>query len=166
MDKNRISSAYITYEQVIDIIDTITDDNFISVTEISKLLSVILNTNKINPKSINKLLLDNNFMIKVDRIIFNESKKKGLKPSKYIPTESSNTYYKKRYYKDISFYIWDFKQIFKIFNIDFKSTLTIDSSIILCKIMGKYSFSRFDIENVFTNLLGLQSILKFNSNKF
>ena len=74
---------------MLDIINIITDNDYISITELSRLLCKISNTNNISPKIINQILLDNHFIAKSNKTLLDKEKKLGLKPSKYIPTSSS-----------------------------------------------------------------------------
>ena len=56
IEKEHIVAAYDTFSSVLNIIYTIFDGFYISVTEFSKLLAIIFNTNKIKPHYINKFL--------------------------------------------------------------------------------------------------------------
>lgn len=156
-----ITSAYQTYADVQHIINIITDNDYISVTELSELLNKVLATTTISPMIINKLLLDKHFITKTKKQQLVGRKKLGLKPSKFIPTLEYVSYSKKRYCNDFSFYLWKFDIMLPLFNIDFKNQLDLTSAKKLCKVMNKYVFTRFDTNIVFLNLVKLQLILNY-----
>ena len=140
-------------------IKTIGDGDFISATEFSDLLKDILNCNKIIPYLVNKLLIDKGFLIK--NMAFD---KKVLTSSKYLPVDEKGLYYKKIYYNKKPFFIWDYKILFNIFDINFQKELTKDSAKNICNIMNEYIDISFDVDNVFINLIKLQLLLFAESN--
>ena len=156
-----VASAYKTYADVQHIINIITDNDYISVTELSELLNKVLDTESISPRIINKLLLDKHFITKTKKEQLVERKKLGLKPSKFIPTTDYVSYCKKRYCSDFSFYIWKFDIMLHLFNIDFKNQLNISSAENLCNVMNKYVITRFNTNIVFLNLVKLQLLLHY-----
>ena len=158
-EKILITSAYEKYAGVQNIIDIITDNGYLSVTEIADLLCQICNTNSISPQIINKLLLDNHFIIKQSKEIIRREKSLDLKPSKYIPTSISLQYCKKKYYKDFSFFLWKFDIISTLLNLNFKNLITLKSAKNMCTTLGKYVFNEFNVHLVFVNLIRLQLIL-------
>lgn len=151
--------SYNSYSNGHTAIITIGDGDFISATEFSNLLKDILNCNKITPYIVNKLLIDKGFLIK--NIAFN---KDDLTSSKYLPVNEKGLYYKKIYFNKIPFYIWDYKILFNIFNINFQKELNKDSARNLCNVMNKYINISLDIDEVFINLIKLQLLLFKESN--
>ena len=151
--------SYITYSNSNIAIKTIGDGDFISATEFSDLLKDILNCNKITPYIVNKLLIDKGFLIK--NIAFN---KENLTSSKYLPVNEKGLYYKKIYFNKRPFFIWDYKILFNIFDINFQKKLTKDSANNIYNIMNEYIDVSFDIDNVFINLIKLQFLLFKESN--
>lgn len=160
---NFLLSAYDTYSDILNIINTISDNCFISVSEFSKLLAVILNVNEIKPHFINKLLIDKNLLVKTVNSSVNN---KNFKTSKYIPTPQASRYSKKVSYNEIYFYLWDFNILSGLFDIDFKETLTENSAKNICRVMKKYLHMNFNIDNVFTNLIKLQVLFRNECNLF
>ncbi len=152
--------SYITYSNSNIAIKTIGDGDFISATEFATLLKDTLNCNKIIPYLVNKLLIDKGFLIK--NIAFD---KKVLTSSKYLPVDEKGLYYKKIYYNKKPFFIWDYKILFNIFNINFQKELTKDSARNLCNVMNKYIDISLEIDEVFINLIMLQLLL-FNESNF
>lgn len=138
---------------------TIGDGDFISATEFSNLLKGILNCNKITPYIVNKLLIDRGFLIK--NIAFD---KKDLTSSKYLPVNEKGLHYKKIYFNKTPFYIWDYKILFNIFDINFQKELIKDSARNICNVMNKYINISFNIDEVFINLIELQLLLFKESN--
>lgn len=146
--------SYESYPNGITAISTIGDGDFISATDFSDLLKDILNCNKITPYIVNKILIDKGFLIK--NIAFN---KKDLTSSKYLPVNEKGLYYKKIYFNKIPFYIWDYKILFNIFDINLQKELTRDSARNICSIMNEYIDISFNIDEVFINLIKLQVLL-------
>ena len=163
---NLITSAYEKYADVQLIIDIITDDGYLSVTELASLLCKLLCTNSIKPKIINKLLIDNGYIIKRDKEAIKIERNLGLQPSKYLPTKSASPYCKKRCFNELSFYLWKFDIFLILFNLDFRQEITIDSIKHLRSILSKYVNIKFDNEEILLNAIMLQIILKKESYKF
>ena len=154
-EKKLLVSAYAKYADTLNIINNVTDGDYISVTEFSKLLSVILNTDKIKPHTINKLLVRSNLLVKIT----SNNIKNNLQ-AKYMPTNQAFSYCKKVYYNNTFFFIWNFSLLFGIFNINFKNTITEKDAIRICYAMKKYTHTTFDTKTVFISLIQLQIILK------
>ena len=163
LEDNLIASAYKKYAGVQNIIDIITDNDYLSVTEIADLLCKICNTNSISPQIINKLLLDNHFIIKQSKELIRREKSLDLKPSKYIPTPNSLQYCKKQYYKNFSFYLWKFDIVLVLLNLDFQKNLTLNSAKKIYTVIRKYVSVEFNVYLVFINLIKLQLVLKQES---
>lgn len=161
--KEHLVTAYDTYSNVLHIIYTILDGSYISVTEFSKLLAIIFNTNKIKPHSINKLLVDKKMLIKTDNTVIVNGKFIKIK---YSSTINSKPYCKEICYENILFCIWDSTKLFEILNIDFKSAFTQNSVCKICMILKKYVHINFNINNVLTNLIQLQNIFKYEHKNF
>ncbi len=157
---NLITSAYRTYADVQNIIDLITDNDYISVSEFAKLLCKILDTSDITARTVNKVLLDKHFIIKQYREVFLREKKSGLKPSKYIPTSSFSSYFKKKFCANYSFYLIKFDVLKPLFNLNLKTTITKSTAINLCCFINKYVSTNFDTDTVFLNLIKLRIILQ------
>ncbi len=157
---NLITSAYRTYADVQNIIDLITDNDYISVSELAKLLCKILDTSDITAKTVNRILSDKHFIIKQYREVFLREKNSGLKPSKYIPASSFSSYFKKKFCADYSFYLIKFDVLKPLFNLDFRNTMTQSTAINLCCFINKYVSTSFDTDTVFLNLIKLRIILQ------
>ena len=160
MNNKLISLAYTTYGDVISILDTITDNSFVSATEIAQLLNVILGVKNITASHIMKLFLAEKLITKISKQEFIKQQQLGLKPSRYIPSPSVIKFSKKLYLENYSFYIWDICIFFRIFNIDLKYRINKNHSKYLCKKMSKYTCSKYDSKIAYSNLQKLQLILQ------
>ncbi len=151
--------SYIVYSNSNIAIKTIGDGDFISATEFATLLKDTLDCNKITAYLVNKLLIDKGFLIK--NMAFD---KKVLSSSKYLAVDEKRLYYKKIYFNKRPFFIWDYKILFNIFNINFQKKLTKDSAKNLCNVMNKYINISLEIDEVFIRLVMLQLMLFKESN--
>lgn len=150
-----ISSAYEQYAEVFNIIDVITDNGFISVTNFSKLLHIIFATNNIKPHIINKFLIEHGFLTKTTKPTF-----KCNTSCKYITNFSSLAHCKKITDHNIIFYIWDFNFLFGILGIDFKTDISQDNVQTLCSNIKQYAHIKVNMQQVYFNLLKLQTVLR------
>ena len=163
IEKEHIVAAYDTFSSVLNIIYTIFDGFYISVTEFSKLLAIIFNTNKIKPHYINKLLVDEKMLIKTNNITIINGK---IIKTMYSSTISATPYCKEICYENVLFYVWYGSKLFEKLDIDFNSVLTTNSAKRACKVLRKYIHINFNINSVLTNLIKLQTIFKYERGEF
>lgn len=164
--KDVLVSAYAKYADTLNIINSVTDGEYISVTEFSRLVSVILDVDNIKPHIINKLLIKNNLLVKMTN---NNLKNGFFDVTKYMPTNNAFSYCKKVKHNNTIFFIWNFSFLFSLFNINFKNAITEKDATNLCYAIRRYTHTTFDTKTVFINLVQLQIILKnecsfFNNN--
>lgn len=92
--KQLLSLAYNMYADVLDIINIVSDKDYLSITELSKLLSCICTPTQIQPQIITKILLKKNTIKRQQSQFSPASISKDLFPSKYIATSKGEPYCK------------------------------------------------------------------------
>ena len=159
MINEKLSKAFELYENELDIINTITSDSYISVTEVSKLLNTILDVKHlVEPKHINHILLDYEVIIK-------SNNKLNLKTNKFIANTLVKNYYKEIASPQYKFYIWDARLIFCLLKLDFRKNINKNTVMNFCNFMSKYIHNKkFNINIIHNNLKELQLI--FNEYPF
>ena len=151
-DKNKILEAYSIYQNELSIISTITDYDYISVTEIAQLFNRILNINCLDARHINYLLLDNKVMKRTPKNNINSL-------NKFIVNKKCRHLCNEIQYKNTKFYIWDARFIFLLFGLTLSKKITRDMTLEFCKIVNRYTQKFFDIDKVFINLQYLMCII-------
>ncbi|MBR2588699.1 MAG: hypothetical protein IKD77_05820 [Bacilli bacterium] len=73
----------------------IIDDCYISVSNIAKILNVILGKEIITSQIVNNIFKDEGAIHKLDNKTYIEEQRKGLKPSRFYPDERTKKYYQK-----------------------------------------------------------------------
>lgn len=154
-----IEKAYNLYENDMTIINIITDDDYIDVSEFSQLLSTILNR-VIKPKFINRILMDTDIIIRKDTSYLQKQKILGFKENKYTIISAVGNSCKEVEYEKGLFYLWKADFLFKLLGVDFKCNIQASTAETLCNIIRKYVKKQFDINQIHTNLQYLQFILK------
>ena len=159
MNSKDVEKAYELYENNMIVINIITDDDYIDVTEFAQILSTILNR-VIKPKFINRIMLDAGIIVKNDTSYLQKKKMLGYKVNKYnVITDIGNSCKEAEYEKGL-FYLWKADFLFKLLCVNFRSDIQVSTAEALCNIMKKYVKKQFDANQVYTNLQYLQFILK------
>lgn len=151
---NLLSSAYDTYSNVLYVVNTVADADFISISEFADLLKTILDCPKFEPYFINKILIDKKVIIK--NSAFDRS---NITSIKYLPVDRTARYYKITYIYNRPFLIWSFHFLSSIFSINFQSQLTKQNAKNFYHIICKYIHIDASIDDVFDNLIKLQLLL-------
>lgn len=159
MNSKDVEKAYELYENNMIVINIITDDDYIDVTEFAQILSTILNR-FIKPKFINRIMLDAGIIVRNDTSYLQKQKMLGYKVNKYnIIADIGNSCKEIEYEKGL-FYLWKSDFLFKLLGVDFKCNIQASTAETLCNIIRKYVKKQFDINQIHTNLQYLQFILK------
>ena len=153
-----LNNAYYVFENDLMTIAIITDGDFISVTEFSKLLNTILGIHSLAAKFINQELLNHNIISKTDKKIIKRNKKLGIKSNKFIAHKSVEQYCKEINYTTGKYYIWNARLLFLLFGIDFDKKITQKVVNNFCCIINKYVRDLLDHKIVQQNLIYLQLI--------
>ena len=74
MFKEALVTAYTVYEDVLTIIYTLADNNYVSASEIAQLINIILNENVVEAKHINYILKDNKVIKNKSKTTLSENK--------------------------------------------------------------------------------------------
>lgn len=157
MNKMYLSKAYTIYQNVLGIIDRITDSAYISASEIVALLNTILGSNILKPQHINYLLLDHHIIFR------NKTSHKIQTANKFIINPKYLKDCKELQTPNYSFYIWNMEIIWTILNLNFNTLVNINDLYKFCNILKRYVHINFNYTKVFNNLIYLQLIL-INSN--
>ena len=152
--------AYRLYEKDMQIINIITDNDFISVSEFSQLLNTIMNINCITPYHINTILKKHQVINKQIKNILDNQSKMISKYSKYLSNNQVNHYCKIIDYNFGKFYIWNANLIFVLLGVNFFEDITKKSAVHLYNNIKPYVFQKIDINTVYRNLILLQLIFR------
>ncbi len=151
--------AYDLYEKDMSIINIITDLDYIEISEFTQLLSTILNR-KIKPKYINRILLDKGIITKNNLYSQANHSLPDNKGNRYKVIADIGFSCVETKYDSGLFFVWKANFLFNLFNIDFRSKITLSNAEILCSIINKYVKKQFDVKEVYTNLQYLKLILQ------
>lgn len=159
MNSKDVEKAYELYDNNMIVINIITDDDYVDVTEFAQILSTILNR-VIKPKFINRIMLDRGILIKNDTSYLQKQKMLGYKVNKYNVITDIGISCKEAEYEKGLFYLWKADFLFKLLGVNFRNKIQNNTAEILCNIIRKYVKKHFDANQVYTNLQYLQIILK------
>lgn len=156
---NNLELAYEVFKNDMLVINIITDNSFVSVTEFSTLLSTII-AKRIKPKFINKILMSKGVISRRNLDSLQEQQTSNLNVNKYVVNSAFSIYCEERNYENGLFYIWNPNFLFKIFGIDLRSSIDNDNISTLITIIKNFFGKNVVYAKVHNNLLYLQLILK------
>ena len=164
MIKNtELASAYNTFTEVLDVIDMITDNVYLSVTDFSRLMTCLTGGYEIEATIINNFLLQKHLIRKQSRRKYKQAIKEKKRPLKYIPSKKSKTYCKVKTCATYSFLLWDFRFIFYMFNINFSNTITDSNINEFCTLLAEVTGAPLNVNTVNKRLKQLQMLLSYES---
>ena len=167
MPKNKeLASAYNTFTEVLDVIDMITDNVYLSVTDFSRLMTCLTGGYEIEATIINNFLLQKHLIRKQSRRKYKQAVKEKRHPLKYIPSKKSRIYCKVKTCATYSFLLWDFRFIFYMFNINFSNTITDSNTNEFCTLLEEVAEAPLSVNTVNKRLKQLQMLLKHECNYF
>ena len=154
--------AYEVFENDMAVINIIADDDFISVTEFSKLLSTILEK-KIKSKFINKILVKKGVITRKKNKFIQEQQSLNHKINKYIVNPNFSNHCEERTYNNGLFYVWKANFLFGLLSVDLKKQINENNVSAFCTAIKNNVGKNVAITKVSKNLLYLQFILKRES---
>lgn len=163
-EKSEINKAVVKameeFENVLDVIYAMLNDDYVSVSNIARLLNKILDTDRITASKLNKVLAKLGILKKVEKQDYDLLHQQGLKPSRYLLNDDRlNPYSQKRCGDDYSFYIFNGRIYLLALEIDvIHNEVTAEMAIKLINLMrrGKYA----DVNTVKANLETFQLLMK------
>ena len=144
--------AYNIFQNDITTITTITDGDFISVTDFTNLLNTILDKKCLQPAHINNLLLHNKLIIK----------SKNNNQNKFIASDKITKFYKEIILSNYKFYTWDARLLFSLLNINLNEQVTKNTVSQLHNVLHNYIFLKLNKAIIYDHLKMLQLILIYD----
>lgn len=122
VERNKaVANAMSEFEDVLDVIYAMLDDDYISMSNFARLLNKILGTDRITAVKLNKLLTKFEVFKKMDKGEYEKLQEQGEMPSRYeITDDILKDYSKKKYGDDYSFYLFNPYLILELFKIEVK----------------------------------------------
>ena len=156
---NDIEQAVIKFYEVYDIICAMQDNDYISLSNFTKILNIIFDTDRITPNKLNKVLAKAGVIKKMEKQLYDLMQQKGLKPSRYVLNNHKLMIYAlKKDGTDYSFYM--FKPIIYLVALHINvvhEKVTDEMALNLIKCMRREKYS--DVNIVKINLQAFQSLL-------
>lgn len=106
-DNKAIEEAFEKFEDVLDVISAMLNDDYISVSNFARVLNKILDTDRVTASKLNRVLAKVGVIKKVNKKDYDLVHQQGVKASKYILGDTRLTPYSKlKYCDNYSFYMF------------------------------------------------------------
>ena len=128
--------------EISDLLEKIVQNDYLKVSEISRLLNALLHMKSFTARNVNELLISEGAMI------VNNDKSVD---SKYIPTELGKKYCKKIKESAYTYYTWKPSFVLNLLNIDLSQDVNYEVFLKIQKKVDRLFYKSFFCSNIFEN---------------
>ena len=158
-DNKAIEEAFEEFEDVLDVISAMLNDDYISVSNFARVLNKILDTDRVTASKLNRVLAKVGIIKKVNKKDYDQLHQLGVKTSRYVLADTSHTKcFKLKYGNDYSFYMFHGSIYLLKLEIDVvHNEVTDEMAIKLINLMKRKKYA--DVNTVKANLKRFQLIM-------
>ena len=170
-DNTVVEEAFEKFEDVLDVISAMLNDDYISVSNFARVLNKILDTDRVTASKLNRVLAKAGVIKKVNKKDYNLLHQQGVKASRYVLGDFRfppyvlgdtrlTTYSKLKYCDDYSFYMFHGYIYLWALEIDvIHEDVTDEMAIKLINLMKRKKYA--DVNTVKANLKTFQILMKY-----